>query len=156
MIFKKQNLTTTVLSVIILSIVSIGVISFFVYQKRLIGFIFIGLGALHLLVLKILNDGLKTVWPDIVFGITDNGLLVIGAIIGADFGGILGAIIGASAANAITDGFAGLFEGWTADYLRKNEIIEKRTALNSALGKMAGCFFGAGFILIIAWTIFSL
>lgn len=156
MIFKKQNLITAVLSIIILSIVVVGIISFFVYQKRLIGFIFIGIGILHLLVLKILNGGLKVAWPDIVFGIIDNGFLVVGAIIGADFGGILGAIIGGGTANAITDGFAGLFEGWTADYLRKKKITQKRTALNSALGKMAGCFFGAGIVLVIFWTILSL
>ena len=74
----------------------------------------------------------------------------------ADFAGILGAVVGASAGNAITDGFAGLFEGWSADYLRKHKLEDKRTALSASLGKMAGCFFGAGIVLIIAWTIFSL
>lgn len=64
--------------------------------------------------------------------------------------------MGGSAANAITDGFAGIFEGWVAEYSRKHKIKEKRTALGSALGKMAGCFFGAGIVFIVAWTILSL
>jgi hypothetical protein len=153
---KKENLLNSFLSVLILSIIIFGAVMFFVYQKRWIGPVFIALGFLHLLVLKIFRVKIKTVLPDIIFGIIDNGILVGGAIIGADFAGILGAIIGGSAANAITDGFAGIFEGWTAEHLRKHKIKEKRTALNSAIGKMAGCFFGAGIILLILWTILSL
>ncbi|QQG38468.1 MAG: hypothetical protein HYS32_02570 [Candidatus Woesearchaeota archaeon] len=153
---KKGALLNSILSVVILSIVVLGVVAFFVYQKRWMGFIFIALGFLHLFTLKIFGVNLKSTWPDIVFGIIDNGILVIAAIIGADFAGITGAIIGGSAANAITDGFAGIFEGWTAEYLRKHKIKEKRTALSSAVGKMAGCFFGAGIVLVIVWTILSL
>lgn len=111
---------------------------------------------MHLFVLGIFKVSVKTVWPDIVFGIIDNGFLVIGALIGADFAGVLGAIIGGAAVNAITDGLAGIFEGWTAEYLRKHKIKEKRTALGSALGKMVGCLFGAGIIFIIVWTAFYL
>ena len=153
---KKENIINSIASVAALSTVAIGTVTFLIYQKKWMGFIFIILGLLNILVLRIFNNGIKFVWPDIVFGIVDNGILVIGAIIGADFAGVIGAIVGGSAANAVTDGFAGLFEGWTAEYLRKHKIKEKRTALSSALGKMAGCFFGAGFVLIIAWTIFSL
>jgi len=153
---KKENLLTSILSVIVLSIITLGVIIFFIYQKRWIGIIFVLLGLLHLLVLNIFGIKTRTVWPDIIFGIIDNSFLVIAAIIGADFAGVLGAIVGGSAANAITDGFAGLFEGKTAEYMRNHNIKEKRTSLGSALGKMAGCLFGAGIILIIAWTILSL
>src|SRR3989344_6900487 len=153
---KKESLIKSILSVVVLSVIIIATIIFFVYQKKWIGIVFIALGVFHLFVLRLFNIKLKRVWPDIVFGAIDNGLLVIGALIGANFAGIIGAIVGGAAANAITDGLAGLFEGWTAEYLRKHKIKEKRTALSSALGKMAGCFFGAGFVLIIAWTIFSL
>ena len=149
---KKENLINSLLSVIILSLIVIATVTFFVYQKRWIGIIFIALGMLHLFVLSIFNRKIETLWPDIVFGVIDNGFLVIGALIGADFAGVIGAIVGGAAANAITDGLAGLFEGWTAEYLRKHKIEEKRTALSSALGKMAGCFFGAGIVLIIVWT----
>lgn len=153
---KKESIIKSIISVIILSIIIIAAVSFFVYEKRWIGIIFIILGFLHLFVLSIFKVNIKAVWPDIIFGVIDNGFLVIGALIGADFAGVLGAIIGGAAVNAITDGFAGIFEGWTAEYLRKHKIQEKRTALGSALGKMAGCLFGAGIILIVLWTIFYL
>lgn len=153
---KKDGLLISILSILVFSILIIGVLIFFIYQKKWIGFIFIALGILNLIVLKIFNGGIKTVWPDIIFGIIDNGFLVVGAIIGANFAGILGAVVGGSAANAITDGFAGLFEGWTAEYLRKHKIKEKRTALGSSLGKMAGCFFGAGIVMLVTWTILNL
>ncbi|MEK6835091.1 MAG: hypothetical protein AABX61_02400 [Nanoarchaeota archaeon] len=150
---KKERLITSILSIVMLSIIVLGTITFFVYEKKWIGFIFIILGLLHLLVLKVFGKKINSVWPDIIFGAIDNGFLVIAAIIGADFAGIFGAIIGGSAANAITDGFAGIFEGWTSEFLRKHKIKEERTALSSAIGKMAGCFFGGGIVLIIAWSI---
>ena len=140
---KKENLITSIFSVIILSIIVVGIVIFFIYQQKWIGIIFVLLGLLHIFVLNI-------------FGIIDNGFLVLAAIVGADFAGVLGAIIGGATANAITDGFAGIFEGKTAEYVRKHKIEEKRTALSSSLGKMAGCFFGAGIVLIIMWTILSL
>ena len=52
--------------------------------------------------------------------------------------------------NAITDGIAGIFEGYSAEKLREQSIHEERTALKSAVGKMAGCLFGAGVVLVIA------
>ena len=153
---KKENLITSIFSVIILSIIVVGIVIFFIYQQKWIGIIFVLLGLLHIFVLNIFGIKTKAVWPDIIFGIIDNGFLVLAAIVGADFAGVLGAIIGGATANAITDGFAGIFEGKTAEYVRKHKIEEKRTALSSSLGKMAGCFFGAGIVLIIMWTILSL
>ena len=152
----KDHWLKSLLSVTLLSLIAISLVMFFVYQKRFIGLVLIFLGFLHLLVLKMFGVSVKSLWPDMIFGIIDNGVLVIGAIIGADFAGVLGAIIGGAVGNAITDGYGGIFEGWTAEYLRKHNIKEKRTALSSALGKMAGCFFGAGVVLVIAWTLFSL
>ncbi len=140
------------LSVIFLSIAIFGAAAFLIYEKRWIGGIFIALGFLHILILKFFKVQMRTVWPDLAFGAVDNGILVIGALIGADFAGILGAIVGGAAANAITDGFAGVFEGWIAERLR----YSKRTALTSALGKMAGCLFGAGIVFLVAWNLFSL
>ena len=127
---------------------------FVIYKQKWVGIVFIVLGLLHLVALKLFGREVKTIWPDLVFGAIDNGFLVVGAIIGANFAGITGAIVGGAAVNAITDGLAGVFEGWTAEYLRKNKIKEKRTALSSAIGKMAGCLFGAGIILLILWTFF--
>lgn len=152
---KKESLSNAILSVVFLSIIIIATIFFTISQKKIIGIVFVILGLVHLIVLKNLDVDVKTIWPDLVFGIIDNGILVVAAIIGADFAGILGAIVGGAAANAITDGFAGIFEGWTAEYMRRKKVKEERTALGAAVGKMAGCFFGAGIALIIMWTIFS-
>ena len=151
---KKEGWINAIASVAVLSLIIIAVIMFVIYNQKWVGIVFITLGLLHLLALKIFGRDVKTVWPDLVFGIIDNGFLVVGAIIGANFAGITGAIIGGAAVNTITDGFAGVFEGWTAEYLRKHKIKEKRTALSSAIGKMAGCLFGAGIILLILWTFF--
>ena len=72
------------------------------------------------------------------------------AIFGGHFGGVTGAILGGVVGNAITDGLAGIFEGYTAEKLRLQLVSEERTMLKSAVGKMAGCLFGAGVILVIA------
>jgi len=37
-----------------------------------------------------------------------------------------------------------------AEKLRSKLISEERTMLKSAVGKMAGCLLGAGFVLIVA------
>ncbi|MDD5650146.1 MAG: hypothetical protein PHF86_07000 [Candidatus Nanoarchaeia archaeon] len=149
----KENVINSIISVFILSIIIIAATIYFIYEQFWIGPIFISLGFLHLLILKLFKRNLKSIWPDLIFGIIDNGILIIAAIIGADFAGILGAIVGGASANAITDGFAGIFEGWTAQYLIKHKIKDKRTALSASIGKMTGCFFGAGIIMTILWTI---
>ncbi|HUT04618.1 MAG TPA: hypothetical protein VM163_12095 [bacterium] len=64
-----------------------------------------------------------------------------------------GAIVGGAIGDAITDGFAGLFEGKVAESLRKRQIEETRTALSSSMDKMSGCLFGVGLVLTIAWTL---
>ena len=155
-IIKKNKLIYHITILAILSILIIGILTFFVYHQTWIGIVFILLGFFHLLILRAFKIELQTLWPDLIFGAIDNGFLVLAAILGADFAGIAGAIVGSAAANSITDGFAGLFEGWTAEYLRKHRIKEQRSALTSALGKMAGCFFGAGIAFVILWSIFSL
>jgi len=152
---KKENIVHSLLSVIMLSIVTIGALLLVNYNQKNIGLLFVAVGLLHLIILKLFGVSFKSVWPDLVFGLIDNGILVIAAIIGADIAGAFGAIIGGSAANAFTDGLAGIFEGWTAQYLRQQKIEEKRTILRSAVGKMAGCFLGAGVVLIIAWNVLS-
>ena len=58
-----------------------------------------------------------------MFGAIDTGFLGVAALIGASFAGILGAIVGGAAGDAITDGFAGLFEGKMAEYLQSVELI---------------------------------
>src|SRR3989338_7545632 len=101
---KKESIISSILTVVVLSIIIFATVIFFIYQIKWIGIIFIVLGILCLFVLEFFNRKIETVWPDIIFGIIDNGFLVIGALIGAGFAGVIGAIVGGAATNAITDG----------------------------------------------------
>lgn len=149
----KKNFISIIITIILLSIIIASVSAFFVYNQKLIGFILILLGIITILPLELFNFSIKSLWPDIIFGVIDNGILAIFTVIGADFAGVLGAIIGGVVGNSITDGIAGIFEGYTAELSRRKKIDEKRTILGSAIGKMAGCLFGAGIVLIFAWVI---
>ncbi|MCL0028350.1 hypothetical protein M1M88_01380 [Peptococcaceae bacterium] len=111
------------------------------------------LALLSLAPLKLVGRTIKSCSADIVFGAVDTFFLGIAAIIGASFAGILGAIVGATARDAITDGFAGLWEGRAAQYLRKHGIEEARTPLSASLGKMSGCFLGIGMLLTLVWAV---
>lgn len=150
---KKNNLVKALTSFIILSIIVIAVSMYFVFDKKLIGPAFLGLGLISLLFLKIFNIKLMSVYPDIIFGIIDNGVLVFAAVIGGTYAGVAGAIIGGAAGNTITDGLGGLFEGHIAENQRKYKIDNLRTSLSTMLGKMVGCLFGAGAGLILVWLI---
>lgn len=121
---KKQGLIPAFTSVIIISIVVIGFVSFTIHKTKLIGPIIILLGF--------------TPWIPLKF---------------SGFAGVIGAIVGGAVGNSITDGFAGLFEGRMAEYLRKLGIQESRTPLSSSMGKMSGCLIGVGIVLTIAWSI---
>lgn len=143
-------------SFIILSIIVIAVSVYFVFDNKLIGPAFLGLGIISLIFLKIAKIDFKSVYPDMVFGLIDNGVLVFAAVLGGTYAGIAGAVIGGAAGNTVTDGIGGLFEGYVAQHQRKFEIDNLRTAMSSMLGKMVGCLFGAGLGLIIVWLVASL
>ncbi len=145
----KRRFINAIVNFIILSIIVIAVSSYFVNYSKLMGFLFILLGIVNLLFLKLNNIQLKQVYPDMVFGAIDNGVLIFAAVFGGELAGIAGAIIGGAAGNTITDGIGGLFEGYIAETQRKNKFKTRRTSLSSALGKMAGCLFGAGVGLLI-------
>lgn len=149
----KKALFNALITFVILSIIVIAVSSYFVFNNKLIGPVFLGMGILSLIFLKISKIEIKSVYPDMVFGLIDNGVLVFAAVIGGTFAGVTGAIIGGAAGNTITDGIGGLFEGYIAEHQRKLEIDNLRTAMSSMLGKMAGCLFGAGVGLILVWLI---
>ncbi len=121
----------------------------------LIGPILILFGIVSLLPLGVFKIPFQSIKADIIFGIIDNGLLAIFALAGAEFFGILGAIVGSLVGNAVTDGFAGIFEGYEWQKITKTKIKDKRTALTVAVGKLAGCLFGAGVILTIFWSILN-
>ncbi len=146
----KNHLVASILNVLALCVIVLGVSGYFIYHTRFIGLVIIGLGILCLLSLTPFRIPLKRIWPDIVFGMIDNGILAIMAIFGGELGGVAGAVIGGVVGNAVTDGIAGIFEGLIAERARAAKVSDKRTMLGSAVGKMAGCLLSAGVVLFIA------
>ncbi|MBU0612044.1 hypothetical protein KKA39_00055 [Patescibacteria group bacterium] len=145
----SKKLISAIIKVGTLSVVVFSVSALFIYDAKLIGWVMLALGSLCIISLFLFNILIKNVWPDIVFGLIDNGILAILAVIGAEMAGVAGAIVGGAVGNAITDGVAGVFEGHMAERLREKKISEERTMIGSSIGKMAGCLLGAGFVLII-------
>jgi len=146
----KNNFISAIVNIIILCVIIVAVSAYFIYNSNLIGLVILGLGIFCLVSLTPFRVPIKTIWPDIVFGLIDNGVLAILAIFGGEIAGVIGAVIGGVVGNAITDGIAGIFEGYIAEKMRKNNISDQRTMLGSAVGKMAGCLLSAGIVLIIA------
>lgn len=146
----NKNFFFAVLNILTLCII-IGAVSIYLIKDGYwVGFVLILLALLCLFSLLPFKIGLKATLPDIYFGLIDNGILAIMAIFGGHFGGVTGAIMGGVVGNAITDGIAGIFEGYSAEKLRLKFISEERTMLKSAVGKMAGCLLGAGVVLVVA------
>ncbi len=146
----KHSFFAAILNILLLCAVILAVSSYFIYHTHYIGLVIIGLGVLCLLSLIPFHIPLKRLWPDIVFGSIDNGILAVMAIFGGEFGGVAGAVIGGVVGNAVTDGIAGIFEGLIAERARAAKISDKRTMLGSAVGKMSGCLLSAGVVLFIA------
>jgi len=146
----NKNFFLAVLNILTLCIIIGAVSIFLVNDSYWIGLVLILLAILCIFSLLPFKINLKSVQPDIFFGIIDNGILAIMAIFGGHFGGVTGAILGGVVGNAITDGIAGIFEGYSAEKLRLQLVSEERTMLKSAVGKMAGCLLGAGVVLLIA------
>ena len=109
------------------------------------------LTALPLLGLLIARRSFKGAVPDLVFGMLDTGLLAVFALGGGVWFGVAGAIAGSAIGDALTDIIAGFFEGGVAQWLRKRGIEEAREPVTTALGKMAGCLFGSGLVLTVAF-----
>ena len=146
----NKKFIIAMIKVVTLCIIIFTVSAFFIYNAKIIGWVVLTLGLLCLVSLQFFKILIKNVWPDIIFGLIDNGILAILAVIGGSIAGVAGAIIGGVVGNAITDGIAGVFEGYMAEKLRENKMSESRTMLGSSVGKMAGCLLGAGVVLIIA------
>jgi len=146
----RQKFILSVLNILTLCIVIAAVSIFFVEKAEWMGLVLIILALLCIVSLIPFKIDLRSILPDIFFGLIDNGILAVLAIFGGHFAGVVGAIIGGVVGNAITDGIAGIFEGHMAEKLRLRLVIEERTMLKSAVGKMAGCLLGAGVVLIIA------
>lgn len=146
----RNKFILSILNILTLCIIIAAVSLFFVNDDKWMGLVLIFLSILCLLSLLPFKISLRSVQPDVFFGIIDNGILAIMAIFGGHFAGVTGAILGGVVGNAITDGLAGILEGYSAEKLRLESIPEERTMLKSAVGKMAGCLLGAGAVLIFA------
>ncbi len=149
---RNHNFANAIISFIILAILVISVSSYFVFNKGLIGPAFIFLGFISLSFFRFFKVNIKSAYTDIVFGATDNFVMVFAAVIGGTYAGVAGAVIGGVAGNTVTDGLAGLVEGRVIEKL-KRKLDYKRTALSTMLGKITGCLFAAGVALIIVYLI---
>ncbi|MFH1564577.1 MAG: hypothetical protein ABIC82_01880 [bacterium] len=146
----QKKFILSILNILTLCVVIVAVSVFFVNNARWIGFVLIILALLCMASLIPFKIKIKSIQPDIFFGLIDNGILAVLAIFGGHFAGITGAILGGVVGNAITDGIAGIFEGHSAERLRLLFVPEERTMLKSAVGKMTGCLLSAGIVLVIA------
>ena len=153
---NKEGFISALISVTIITIVIVSLMYFILNNNRLIGPVIIILGFIPWIPLKLSGRTIKSTGADIIFGAIDTGFLGVAALIGANFAGILGAIVGGAVGDSITDGYAGLFEGKMATYLRKHGIDEARTPLSSSMGKMSGCLIGVGIVLTIAWSLLNI
>jgi len=137
---KKRNRKILEISIVILLSIITAIIAFFSMRLgRFVSIVIFGLGLVPILVACIFKISLKKMLPDIIFGLIDNLLLIIPAIIGAELFGAVGALAGAIVGNAISDSIAGLFEGSISEWLHIKGIDSTRTILGSSLGKMSGC-----------------
>jgi len=146
----SKRLIVTIVNIATLCLVIFLVSLYFISQSSVIGWVVLGCGALCLLYLRIYKIKFSSVWPDLVFGAIDNGILALLAIFGGQIAGTVGAVIGGVVGNAITDGVAGIFEGMIAERMQVKNMSESRTVLGSSIGKMAGCLLAAGVVLILA------
>lgn len=141
---KERKLLVALVNVLALCVIIFAVSVYFIADASVIGYVLVLLGFLCIGALKMFRTSTASLGPDIVFGVIDNGVLAVMAIFGGELAGVVGAVIGGVVGNAMTDGIAGIFEGYYAERIP----TDKRTLLGSAVGKMAGCLFGAGGVLI--------
>jgi hypothetical protein len=151
----EERVIKAITSFIVLSILVVGVSVFLVFEAAFIGPAYIILGGVGVIFLKFFKINVDEVYPDMIFGFIDNGVLVFTAVLGGIYAGVAGAILGGAAGNTITDGLGGFFEGRLAERLIRDNKKIKRNALSTMLGKMTGCLFGAGFGLTLVWGIKS-
>jgi len=145
---KKNKRKALEISIVTLLCVVTIIIAFFSMRLgRIARLVIFGLGLLPILVAYIFKISLKRILPDIIFGLIDNVLLIIPAIIGAELFGAAGALTGAVVGNAVSEGIAGLFEGSISEWLHIKGIDSARTLLGSSLGKMSGCLLVGIFLI---------
>jgi hypothetical protein len=147
--FKRKNekkIMETII-VILLSAFTAFIAFYSMRLGRFVSLIIFTMGFIPILIAYFLRIDLKKMLPDIIFGIIDNIILVIPAIIGAELFGAAGALTGAVVGNAISDAIAGYFEGNLSEFLHSRGIDATRTVLGSSLGKMSGCLLVGIFLI---------
>jgi hypothetical protein len=150
---KKEGFVPAIVAFSALTIVAIALFLLVVGYKKLIGPAMLGFGFLPWIAVLIAGRTIKSIGADIVYGLVDGSILAIAAVAGEIKAGAIGAVLGGAAGNAISDGFGGLWEGYAANWLRKQGIEEARTPLSASMGKMSGVALGAAIVLTIAWTV---
>ena len=136
---KNKRKILEISIVVILCIVTLIVAFFSIRLGRFVSLVIFGLGFIPILIAFVFKINLRKILPDIIFGLIDNILLIIPAIIGAELFGAAGALAGAVVGNAVSDGIAGIFEGSISEWLHIRGIDSTRTLIGSSLGKMSGC-----------------
>ena len=149
----KNTMWKAIGTFIIIAILVVGFSVYFIYDEVLIGPAYILMAFITVGILKIFGIKLRAVYPDIIFGLIDNGVLIFTAILGGKFAGVAGAVLGGAAGNTLTDGIGGLFEGKLAQKLKRDNFQEERNPISTMLGKIIGCLIGAGVGLILVWGI---
>ena len=148
-IFKRKNEKKVMETIIVILLsASTAFIAFYAMRLgRFVSLIIFAMGFIPLMVAYFLKIDLKKILPDIIFGIIDNLILVIPAIIGAELFGAAGALTGAVVGNAISDAIAGYFEGNLSEFLQIRGINASRTVMGASLGKMSGCLLVGIFLI---------
>ena len=136
---KRERKILEVIIIILFSAFTIVVAFFALRLGRFVSIVIFGLGLIPILLAYILKFDLRKLLPDFIFGLIDNSILIIPAILGAELFGAFGALVGAVIGNAVSDAVAGYFEGSISEWLRSKGIKAMRTVLGSSLGKMSGC-----------------
>lgn len=144
---KNEKKIMETIIVLLLSAFTAFIAFYSMRLGRFVSLIIFALGFIPILIAYFLRIDLKKMLPDIIFGITDNLVLVIPAIIGAELFGAAGALIGAVVGNAISDAIAGYFEGNISEFLHSRGIDATRTVLGASLGKMSGCLLVGIFLI---------
>ncbi|MCA9488044.1 MAG: hypothetical protein KC516_03735 [Nanoarchaeota archaeon] len=145
----KRYLVKSITTLIIFSVAVIAAAAYFLFSEALSGVAFLILGLAGLGISSLVKIEMKSIYPDIVFGLIDNGILVFSAVLGGIYGGIAGAVIGGVAGNTITDGIGGIFEGIIVEKQKADKLKYDRNSFSTMIGKVIGCLIGAGIGLLL-------
>ena len=144
---KNEKKVMEIIIVVLLSVFTAFIAFYAMKLGRFASLIIFAMGFIPIMVAYFLRLDLKKMLPDIIFGIIDNLVLIIPAIVGAELFGAAGALTGAVVGNAISDAIAGYFEGNLSEFLKAKGIDATRTVLGSSLGKMSGCLLVGVFLI---------